>query len=148
MDSRQFQKEFSEWYPFNEQGVINAPRQRGAYVIRKAGGQRFGRLRGESDILYIGKAETKGGLKQRLQQHMRPGPTQYTNQRIKKLARKYEMEVAWHACEKPRNVEHHLLSKYVSKHDELPPLNHARPKLLYQTITGTARITIRGTKQN
>jgi len=43
----------------------------GVYVIPMAGDRHFGRLHGESDILYIGSTETKG-LTQRLRQCLDP----------------------------------------------------------------------------
>ena len=131
MNSRelgQFQKGFSKWYPFNDESIKDAPKQPGVYVLRKAGGQSFGRLRGKSDILGIGKTDAKRGLRQRLGQHLHPGRTIGTSRRISEFAKKYRMEVAWCPYHEPRNLEHELLSKYVSEHDELPPLNHARPR--------------------
>ena len=95
MDSTQLslaRTEFSRWYPFNEKAVKNAPKQRGVYVFRKAGGKHFGRLQGQSDVMYIGSTEAKGGLKQRLGQYLHPGPTQWTNKRIKKISKKHQME--------------------------------------------------------
>ena len=121
---------FSRWYLFNEKVVQNAPKQRGVYVFRKAGSKRFGRLQGQSDVMYIGSTEAKGGLKQRLGQYLHPGPTQWTNKRIKKISKKHQMEIAWCPCDEPGNLEHQLLQKYLKEHDELPPLNHAGKKIL------------------
>lgn len=120
--------DFSEWYPLNEEGVKQAPKEQGVYVIRKSRGQCFWRLRGQSDIFYMGSTIAKGGLKQRLSQYLHPGPSQLTNIRINKLLNKYEMEVAWCTCNEPGNLEHQLLRQYVEEHDELPPLNHASPR--------------------
>ena len=133
MDSTQlsrFERHFSKWHPLDEQGLENAPQQPGVYVIRRAQGRRFGRLRGESDILYIGSCRAKKGLRQRLQQYSYPGPTQWTNLRVKELSEKFKMEVAWCVInapnlEEPRNFECDLLANYLKDHDELPPLNHS-----------------------
>ena len=131
MNSKQLrQKGFSQWFPFTGHGVGKVPRQSGVYVLRKAQGVLFGRLRGESDILYIGSTQARGGLKQRLRQYLHPGPTQWTNLRIHELAKKCEMEVGWCQCDEPRNIEHQLLQQYLQEHDELPPLNHAGKRLL------------------
>lgn len=137
----QFEKQFSKWYPFNKQGIKNAPGQPGVYVIRTAQSQRFGRLKGESDILYIGSCEARKGLRQRLQHYLHPGPTQWTNRRVNQLAKKYQMEVAWCVCDEPRNFEHDLLIRYLKDHDELPPFNRAGIKRLYKTLTETIRLT-------
>jgi hypothetical protein len=86
----------------------NAPREKGVYVIRQTAGKPFGRLQGESDLLYIGIAESEGGLRQRLLQYFHPGPTQWTNRRINNYLGKYQMEVAWCICLEPINLEHDL----------------------------------------
>ena len=125
---------FSGWYPFNEKVVQNVPKQKGIYVLRKARGRPFGRLRGQSDLMYIGSTEAQGGLKQRMRQYWHPGPTQWTNKRIKGISKKHEMEVAWCLCDEPGNLEHELLHKYLKGHDELPPLNHATKRLLRKLL--------------
>jgi len=143
MDStelKDIRKDFSEWILLNEKCVKKTPKQPGAYVIRKGGGQRFGRLRGKSDILYIGSTEAKGGLRQRLRQYLHPGPTQWTNRRINKLLIKYKMEVAWCTCNEPGNLEHQLLRRYLKEHDELPPLNHATKRLLKKVFKETVHV--------
>jgi hypothetical protein len=143
MDSTQLKqsgKQFSDWYTFDKQIIKNVPKDIGVYVIRKAGGRRFGRLRGKSDILYIGSATSQGGLKQRLQHYFRPGRRQLTNQRINEFAKKYPMEVAWCLSHEP-NLEYELLKQYLKEHDELPPLNHASIRLLYKTVTDEAKGT-------
>lgn len=135
MDSKQLkQRGFIGWFPFNENVIANAPGQLGVYVLRRAYGKRFGRLRGKSDILYIGSTEAEKGLRQRLRQYLHPGPTQWTNKRINELLKKYKTEVAWCTCEEPDNSEHDLLVQYMTEHDELPPLNHATKRLLKKVL--------------
>jgi hypothetical protein len=118
--------EFSNWLPFDKKRVMTAPRAEGTYVIRQAAKKSFGRLLGQSDILYIGSTTSKNGLRQRLMQYFREEP-QWTNRRINEFTKKYQMEVAWCLCRPPTNartLEDNLLSQYLSEHDELPPLNH------------------------
>jgi excinuclease UvrABC nuclease subunit len=144
MDStqlKQYGKQFSPWYPFNKQIIKNVPEDTGVYIIRKVGGQRFGRLRGESDILYIGSATSQGGLKQRLQQYFSPGPTQWTNKRINEFAKKYSMEVAWCLLNEPKNFEDELLRQYLKEHDELPPFNYASIRTLHKNFTDEGKGT-------
>jgi hypothetical protein len=144
MDStqlRSFRRGFSDWHPFDKRSIKSAPQQIGVYIIRKAEGQCFGRLRGESDILYIGSTKSEGGLKKRLQHYFHPGPTQWTNRRINELANKYRMEVAWCPCSEPRNLEHELLKRYLKEHDELPPFNHAGIRRLYKSVTDAIRLS-------
>jgi hypothetical protein len=127
------------WHSFDKENVKNAPSLKGIYVIRMARGQLFGRLSGVSDILYVGSAESKGGLRQRLQQYFHPGRTQWTNLRIKELTKKYQMEVTWCPYDEPKNLEHELLRRYLKDHEELPPLNHASIRQLYKNITDKVR---------
>jgi len=137
----QFKKEFSSWHPFHKQAAENAPTQPGVYVLRKAKGERFGRLKGESDILYIGSTEAGNGLKQRIQQYFHPGPSQWANRRINEYTMKYSMEISWCPCDEPRNFEHSLLKQYLKEHDELPPFNHAGIRRLYKSVADTIGLT-------
>lgn len=127
-------KELENWYPFEKQSIEKAPRKKGIYVIRLATFKPIGRLRGESDILYIGSTTSEGGLRQRLMQYFHPGPTQWTNQRLYGFLKKYHMEITWCPCEEPTNLEHDLLRQYLSEHDELPPFNHADIRRLYESV--------------
>jgi len=140
MDSRQVSqicKGVSEWHPFNEETVKSAPKQSGIYIFRMAQSKCFGRLKGETDILYIGSTEYKGGLRERLQRYLRPGHKPGTNKRIHAIAKKYDMEIAWCLCGEASNLELELLGQYFVDHDELPPLNHASKKLLKKVLTET-----------
>jgi|WetSurMetagenome_2_1015567.scaffolds.fasta_scaffold97855_2 hypothetical protein len=118
-------KEIISWFPFEKQVVSEAPREVGVYILRLAEGKLFGRLRGASDILYVGSSTCQGGLRQRLSHYFHPGPSQWTNLRINKYLSKYKMEVAWFPTSNPLNLEHKLLTQYESDHDEQPPFNHA-----------------------
>ena len=90
----QFISKFSEWHPLIEESIEKAPDVQGAYVLRRVQGQRFGRLRGESDIMYIGSAAGKRGLKWRLELFLHPGRRQLVNMRIHKIAKRYKMETS------------------------------------------------------
>lgn len=127
-------KELENWHPLEKQSVEEAPRRKGIYIIRVETGKPFGRLQGESDILYIGSTTSDGGLKQRLMQYFHPGPTQWTNRRLNDFLKKYPMEIASCPCEEPKNLEHDLLRRYLSEHDELPPFNHADIRRLHKSV--------------
>ena len=129
-----------EWHPFSEESVKSAPKQYGIYIFRMAQSKCFMRLKGESDILYIGSTEGKHGLRGRLQQYLRPGPTQWTNKRIREMAKKYDMEIGWCLCGEASNLELQLLHRYFKDHDELPPLNRASKTLLKKFLTDTVVI--------
>jgi hypothetical protein len=140
MDSKQVSqicKGISEWYPSNKESLKNAPVQHGIYIFRIAQSKRFGRLRGESDILYIGSTKGGRGLRGRLQQYFSPGHRQLTNIRIHAMAKKHDMEIAWYPCEEAGNLELQLFRRYFEDHDELPPLNHAGRNLLEKALTET-----------
>jgi excinuclease UvrABC nuclease subunit len=123
------------WHRFDKENIKNAPRQKGIYVIRTASGIPFGRLHGESDIIYIGCTTSKGGLRQRLLQYFSPSSTQWTNLRINSMLKKYKMEIAWSTCEDSLNFEHNLLEQYSNDHDELPPCNSASNRRLKKHST-------------
>jgi hypothetical protein len=127
----------SKWQPFDATTAKNAPRDKGTYVIRRAHGEKFGRLRGFSDILYIGSTESKRGLRSRLRQYLHPGQKKWTAIRVNQALSKYEAEVAWCENPQPRNLEHNLLRQYAADHDEFPPLNRADIRALKQTLVET-----------
>lgn len=122
MISSQLPKEFSSWYPLDNDCIMDAPQKSGIYVIRMSGGKCFGRLQGETDIVYIGSTKQ---LKRRFYQFLHPGPTQWTNQRINQLLKKYSFEIAWLENDNPKIPEHNLLRQFLAEHDEFPPLNRA-----------------------
>jgi len=123
----------SEWrkiIPDNYEGLLFwLPALPGVYVMRYD--QAFGRFQGVSDILYVGKTDNKNGLRERIRQHLEPGPTQWTCQRVNAFLNKYglegEIELAFFLPGegKTRKVEKALLDKYYEDHGELPPLNRS-----------------------
>ena len=120
---------FINWYIFslnNQQSLINGlPTTSGVYIIRHGNGS-FGRLRGYSDILYIGKTDQKGGIKTRIKSYFKPGPTQWTNQRIYSfLLNLTHMEISYIYINNPRQLEVQLKQDYLNDHDELPPFNRS-----------------------
>jgi len=132
MDSTQLVKfSFDKWNPFIRTSINDAPRKNGTYIIRIKNGKPFGRLRGCSDLIYIGKTEGKNGIYGRLLAYFRkPGRTNFTNQRIIKFAKKYEFEISWVPTDKPQDLEMRLLKIYEEDHDELPPLNRTSRNFL------------------
>ncbi|MCK5580755.1 MAG: GIY-YIG nuclease family protein [Candidatus Omnitrophica bacterium] len=82
----------------------------------------FGRLKGKSNILYIGKSSKS--LRQRLKFYFKPGPTQHTSKRINKfLKENKEIKISFITNNNPRVLEKKLLQNYFKDHDEYPPLN-------------------------
>jgi hypothetical protein len=105
--------------------VQSAPSTTGLYIFRKANGKKFGRLNGESDIIYIGSATGGSGIKGRLGSHMNPGPSQQTNLRSRWLRERIDIEVAWAEDPGASPMEDDLLIRYQEEHWELPPMNRA-----------------------
>lgn len=120
---------FRVWQRFAPQSegtlIPSLPAARGVYVIRSK--QSFGRFIGEADIVYIGSATNKGGLKQRIRQYFHPGPTQWTNRRILDLIKwADDFELSFVECETANNatnMEKRLLDQYYAEHGEFPPQN-------------------------
>ena len=113
------------WRALQPEILQEAPKEVGLYVFRTKDGTRFGRLRGESDIIYIGSAKGQGGIRRRLYSHLHPGPTQATNKRSRWLQDKVQMEVAWECGETAASKEGLALGLYRQDHWEFPPLNRA-----------------------
>jgi excinuclease UvrABC nuclease subunit len=124
---------FTSWMLFNRANarplIDAAPSTAGVYVIRCR--TPFPRALGTSDVLYVGSARNRDGLRMRLRQYFHPGPTQRTNQRM--LARcgdSTDYEVSYVTCDSANaavRLEAEILARYVSEHGELPPENRVLP---------------------
>ncbi len=91
-------------------------------------GRNFGRLKGQSDILYIGCAKNQN-LQQRAKQHLHPREDEKD---IGYLIKRVEDEIgpvefAWKENADPTAGERELLARYRKDHIELPPLNSNQP---------------------
>lgn len=118
---------FSIWYDWNSGSVANAPGRPGVYALRLRGKQ-FGRLRGESDLVYIGCA-TEGTVRDRLENHLRSDGSNVAA-RLRDVLAVGSLEVAWKVVDKAEEAsteEARLLRLYVQQHCELPPVNRAEP---------------------
>jgi len=87
------------------------------------------RLRGKTDILYIGVATS--GLRNRINRYLNPDKKQKTNFRIKKFFEKLlsggeSINLLFIECcnkEEAKKLEDELLKKFEEDHWELPPFN-------------------------
>lgn len=119
---------FVQWVEFSRIGekvlLQRVSEQFGTYVLRQPRPRE--RSRGESDILYIGSATNRGGLRMRLRQYFHPGSTQWTNKRVLAfLGERRDISVSWtimNDVTSARGLEKRL-RLYESDHFELPPLN-------------------------
>ena len=131
MDSSQLSSSgFVNWYPFNRLSIKKAPSNNGVYVIRMFDGQSFGRVVGESDLVYIGKAKRKNGLKVRVAEYFRKSLRTTTEFRINRFAHKFNLEISWQISQIPDDLEMRLLKRYEEEHYELPPLNRSSINLV------------------
>ncbi len=139
MLSKDLGQQFSLWTDLVDDALPDVIQEPGVYVFRLKGGTTFGRLKGTSDILYIG--QTENALRNRIRQYLHPGPTQWTNKRVNEFMNRYLLEFAWAKDGNPRAKEHELLRSYLRDHDELPPLNHKDEKTIVEWTSDT--ITVR-----
>jgi hypothetical protein len=126
---------FNGWMRFNRAGettlLLSAPNAPGVYCIRSTT-ELFSFTHGQSDILYIGSAANRGGIRNRLRQYLHPGHAQPTNKRM--LARCGEVdcyEIAFTATSTPQGakaLESELLIAFVAEHGERPPENKNVPR--------------------
>jgi len=127
MDSRSTElTDLVEWRQWKPQVVQSAPRKSGIYLFRMA--QPFPRLKGMSDIVYIGCTTSQRTISDRLKDHLSVREiernTAYYLERVQ--CEVNAIEVSWKTFEKPtgaKDAERNLLEKYVADHIELPPLN-------------------------
>lgn len=123
-----YQTYFTEWKDW-EKFEPRFDRINGIYAFRLK--HKFGRLKGESAVLYIGKCEhnpernKRPGIWHRLQNYRQNN--EGASKRLKEIERAYggrsNIEYSYVKCRDPRLVEQELLADYYSKHLEFPPLN-------------------------
>ena len=112
---------FSSFQKLSPEVINNLPAEPGVYVLRSAEKRMVGRLKGESDVLYVGSSLKS--IRGRLRFYFKPGPTQWTSIRINSLLKRYPVEIAYKFSSVPRDEESRILLKYFEEHDELPPFN-------------------------
>jgi len=124
-DYRLFFQDWKCWDRFEERvDAIN-----GVYAFRLK--NKFGRLVGESDLLYFGKCQQnphrnkRPGLWHRLNNYRQnnKGASNRLKDLEKEIGGKHEIEYSYVVCENPREIEKELLQSYLLQHYEYPPLN-------------------------
>jgi hypothetical protein len=104
----------------------------GVYAFRLK--TEFGRLRGKSNILYIGQCNqnaninSRPGIWHRLQNYRQNNDG--ASRRLKEVEKSFggssSIEYSYVICDNPRKVEEALLADYYAKHLEFPPLNRSK----------------------
>lgn len=112
---------FKNWYYFKEIDESEIRNKCGIYIIKL--NKIFGRLKGESDILYIGHTTN---FKTRFFKNYLNGTGGITTQRIHQylIKKKYinKTMISW-IFTKNYDLEGELRDKYEEEHHELPPWN-------------------------
>lgn len=126
-----FGKQPECWIPFDEHAAENLGLVRGVYVIRIADGLKVGRLRGESDIVYIGS----GSIGTRLKAHAGlRSDFKDKGWLLSWIRLERRMEVCFFECSGAAALEGDLLMEYLFAHQELPPANWRGTRLSQQHI--------------
>lgn len=121
--------EFGSWQGWCKSAVSKVPARPGVYALRLASPPLIGRLRGESDVIYIGHAgKGKGGLRGRLKQHLSPrSDVVDLGWRLPGVTEtRGPLEFAWKESDSgmhAKTEEGFWLCRYCQEHLEFPPLN-------------------------
>src|SRR5574337_705244 len=118
-----------QWTKWSHSTMWDAPAVSGIYVFRLPEGKTIHRLKGESDILYIG-CSTK--LRNRFRDHSKAiGVERNIGYRLQRVERHLgALEVSWETyecAENAKDAERLLLARYEADHMEFPPLNRLEP---------------------
>lgn len=114
--------------PFDfDSAFKEAPRELGVYFLRLKDGKMVGRIRGETDSVYVGSSQN---LHDRLYQYTHPEPSQWTNKKIYQFVKEFghDLEFYWRREEdknKAESEEQNLLNAFEKDRHEKPSLNGA-----------------------
>jgi excinuclease UvrABC nuclease subunit len=105
--------------------LASLPAERGVYSVRFLAPA--ARVRGVSDLAYVGKATNRNGLRGRIRQYFHPGWLQSTNLDMKaRLVESMALELAYvttPGVAEAADLESELLIVFESEHGERPPFN-------------------------
>ena len=118
--------EISNWSDWRQCDATSIPSSPGIYAFRIGGGVAVPRVRGQSDILYIGSSMVN--LRMRLRKHhqMRTAESLLLNLIETHLG---QSEVGWASLDQASAfaTESDLIFKYSQEHLEFPPANNQQP---------------------
>jgi hypothetical protein len=130
------QPKWSPWYSLQKLTIEenmeeNIHNKKGVYVIK--GKIPIGRIKGKSDIIYIGQGSLKGRLYAILgyfygKSNERTWPHTAKKEIFRLLSEeKKNLFISYRTTKSCKKLEKRLLHKYEKDHIELPPLNKALP---------------------
>src|ERR1700676_2517396 len=118
------------WRRWPDPGAAIAPSSVGVYVFRLITGSVICRVRGTSEIVYVGYS---GNIQNRLRAHYNPdwGSFKDSGWLISLGANGAPLEVTWQELpeEDARVMEGEILQEYLLDHLELPPANRQIPEI-------------------
>ncbi len=113
------------WRSFQPEAAPSSP---GLYFLRLANSSPIERVKGASDIVYIGSTRD---IRKRLKAHANPDWNNFRDSGwlISLIAQHRNLEVGWKEQPLPiaRHSESSLLTDFVKEHCELPPANRQMP---------------------
>jgi hypothetical protein len=130
---------FSTWikivedYDYNRDLILKLPRKKGVYVIRAD--RPISRIKGKSDIIYIGQGKIQSRIQHLLRSYLPINFRDYFSKHtarkgfekiLKETELKLEFSYITVDSEKAKEIERRLLVLYCEEHIEPPPLNNTR----------------------
>lgn len=136
MSDKLHQPKWSHWYSLQQLTLAenmekNIPNGRGVYIIKGKG--LVGRVKGKSDIIYIGQGRLKDRLYAILGYFYGKSDEKIWPHTAKKeifrllIEEKKNLFVSYHITKTCKKLEKELLHEYEKNHIELPPLNKVLP---------------------
>jgi hypothetical protein len=123
-------RSWTRWPDFN---TALAPSSIGVYVLRLMAGSKISRVRGASEIVYVGS----GKIRNRLRAHYNPNWESFKDAGwlISLVANGAPLKINWRELpdEEARLVEGEILQDYLIDHLELPPANRQIPVISFET---------------
>jgi len=117
------------WIRWPNINLAKVPQSPGVYLFRIAEGSPLERVKGTSDIVYIGS----GIIRKRLRAHSRHDMIKWTGTgwAICLIMRARAVDVAWREMplDQARSEEATILQQYLVDHFELPPANRQKPAI-------------------
>ncbi len=137
MNSRVVEKKFACdahcWTRWKDFDARLAPQSMGVYTFRVAAGAAIERVKGASDLIYVGS----GKIRDRLRAHANPDWTNWDDSGwlISLIAQERDLELAWKELPEgeARSLESGILRDYLVQHFELPPANRRKPEFSPET---------------
>ena len=105
---------------FTRETLEKVPEKPGVYIVRSS--KSFKRLRGRTNIVYIGMAKN---LRRRVATFWRSSGRNAKPRFEALVLAGFHLRFFYQECQNPHDVEQKILLFYEKKHLELPPLNHA-----------------------